>query len=83
MLIRSKRLGAMVGCAAVVLMGGLSVVWNDLGHHSTGVLAGSGGSSSGGIYVQPTVGGMNTGATATWTSVESTPQVTKARPPLG
>lgn len=83
MLIRSKRLGAIVGCAAVVLMGILSIAWNDLGDHSMGVLAGSGGSSGGGRYVQPSVGGMNVGATDTWTAPASTPPVAKAKPPLG
>ena len=72
-----------MGCAAVVLMGILTVAWSDLGHHATGLVAGSGASSGGGIYVQPSVAGMNTGATATWTSAQSTLEVTKAKPPLG
>ena len=72
-----------MGCAAVVLMGVLSVVWSDLGNHSTGVVAGSGASPGGGGYTQPSVAPMNTGATATWTSSQSTIQVTKAKPPLG
>lgn len=83
MLIDSKRVAAMVGCAAVVLMGILSVVWNDLGDHSTGIVAGSGAGSSGGGYVPPSVSGMTVGATNTPTSPATTPAVAKAKPPLG
>ena len=83
MLAQSKRVAALVGCAAVVLMGIVSVVWNDLGDHPTGVVAGSGRGSSGGGYVPPSVSGMTVGATDTWTAPASTPSVVKAKPPLG
>jgi hypothetical protein len=77
--IPSKRLGATVGCAAVALMGFLSVAWSDSGVHSVGVVAGS-GAGSGGVYVPPSTANMNVGATATWTAPASTPAVAKAKP---
>ena len=80
---RSKRLAAMVGCAAVALMGILSIAWSEPADHSTGVLAGSGAGAGGGIYVPPSTAGMVVGATNTWSAPPSTPVVGKARPPLG
>jgi hypothetical protein len=73
----------MVGCAAVVLMGILSIAWHDLGDHSAGVVAGSGDSPGSGKYVQPSVAGMSVGATQTSTTPGTTPAVAKAKPPLG
>lgn len=50
------------------------------GHANT--LAGSGNGSSGGVYTQPVVAGMNVGATATLTTPDSVPPVTEAVPPV-
>jgi hypothetical protein len=75
-----KLLGAAVAVAAVVTAGALTVALdrNGSGHFAT--LAGSGDGASGGIYVPPSVGNMNTGATATFTTPSSVPAVTEAVP---
>jgi hypothetical protein len=83
MLSTSKRIGAVVGCAAVALMGALCIAANDSAAHRAGIEAGSGRGAGGGIYTQPTVGGMETGATQTWSGLAATtPEFPKARPPL-
>jgi hypothetical protein len=77
----SKRLGAMVGCAAVALMGALCICWNDsAAHHPGGIDAGSGAGSTAGVYTQPSAAGMNVGPTDTWTTPATTPAIARAQP---
>jgi len=46
------------------------------------MLAGSGDGSSGGVYTQPSVTGMNMGATATFTTPATVEPTTEAVPPV-
>jgi len=77
-----KLAGAVLAAAAVVGAGALTVVLDsgDSGHAST--LAGSGNGSAGGVYSQPTVGAMNMGATATFTTPTTVEPTTVAVPPV-
>jgi hypothetical protein len=79
--LRTRTLG-IVGAAAFVSLGVLSL---GFGHHDgTGVdLAGSGDAPANTTYVQPTAGGMNMGATATWTAPGPVESVAKAVPNSG
>jgi hypothetical protein len=77
-----KLLGIAVAAAALVGAGAVTVALGGNGFGRSAMLAGSGDGSSGGVYVQPTVGGMNMGATATLTTPSSVPQVTQAVPPV-
>jgi len=76
----SKRFGAMVGCAAVALMGALCIGWNDSAAHPAGIDAGSGAGSTAGVYTQPSVAGMVVGPTDTWTTPATTPEIARAQP---
>ncbi|BBZ26368.1 hypothetical protein MMAD_06630 [Mycolicibacterium madagascariense] len=78
MRLRTRTLG-IVGAAAFVSLGALSV---GLAHDDPrGVdLAGSGDAPANTTYVQPTAGGMNMGATATWTAPPSIEATAKAVP---
>ena len=79
----SKRIGAIVGCAAVALMGALCIGWNDSAANPAGIEAGSGAGSTAGVYTQPSVAGMNVGPTDTWTTPATTPATARAQPVVG
>lgn len=69
-----------VGVAAAVTMGVLGVA--NAPAPDNAPVASSGHGSSSGEYAQPTVGGMNFGATATLTTPSSVEPVTVASPPV-
>src|ERR1700736_2291390 len=82
MLSISKRIGAVVGCAVVAPDGGAVSLGMTPPYNVRVSQADSGRGSGGGIYTQPG-GGMETGATQTWSGLAATtPEFPKARPPL-
>jgi hypothetical protein len=73
-----KRIGMAFGVGAAFAMGVLGI-----GHSSpaqTTSLAGSGDAPANTTYVQPVVGGMNMGATATWAAPATTEATMMAVP---
>jgi hypothetical protein len=73
---------AVVGAGAFVLLGSLSAMYGGGfdEHPGKRIEAGSGSAPTNTTYKQPVVGGMNVGATATWTTPAKTPEVGKAVP---
>ncbi|PXX07236.1 hypothetical protein [Mycolicibacterium moriokaense] len=76
-----KLVGAVLAGAAVAAAA-LTVTFDSNNSGHANVLAGSGNAPTNTVYVQPTVGAMNMGATATFTTPSSLPQVTEAVPPV-
>ncbi len=82
---RVKRSGKVilgaVGLGALVILGVLSAENGGL-HIGPGprLTAGSGSAPTNTVYTQPTVRGMNIGATATTTTPDEVPAVTIAKP---
>jgi hypothetical protein len=79
---RVTRALAVVGTGSFVLLGSLSAVYGggfDV-HPGKRIEAGSGSAPTNTTYKQPVVGGMNLGATATWTTPATAPEVAKAVP---
>ncbi|MDQ1731252.1 MAG: hypothetical protein QOK10_1411 [Pseudonocardiales bacterium] len=84
---RTKRRGvklvaAAVAGAALVAAGALTVAFDGNGSGHADMLAGSGDAPANTTYSQPTGGAMTMGATATFTTPSSVPQVTEAVPPI-
>jgi hypothetical protein len=77
-----KWVGATLACAAVAAAGALTVAFDGDGSGHANVLAGSGDAPANTTYSQPTGGAMTMGATATFTTPSSVPQVTEAVPPI-
>ena len=77
-----KLVGAAVAGAALVAAGALTVAFDGNGSGHADVLAGSGDAPANTTYSQPTGGAMTMGATATFTTPSSVPQVTEAVPPI-
>jgi len=77
-----KLMGAVCAAAAVIGSGALTVVLDNGSSGHTDTLAGSGDGSSGGVYTQPSVTGMNMGATATFTTPATVEPTTEAVPPV-
>ena len=77
-----KLAGAVVAGAAVAAAGAMTLTFDSSDSGHANVLAGSGNAPTNTVYVQPTVGAMNMGATATFTTPSSMPQVTEAVPPV-
>jgi len=77
----AKRVGTVLGLAAVATMAALS-----LGRGSPAIsttnLAGSGDAPANTTYTQPVEKGMNMGATATWAPPASTLETSMAVPPI-
>lgn len=65
---------------AAVTAAALTVTFDSNDSGQANVLAGSGDAPTNTVYVQPTLGGMNMGATATFTTPSSVPPVTEASP---
>jgi hypothetical protein len=85
---RSKRryvmiLLAVIGAGAFIALGTLSAAYGGIDiKPGPRIFAGSGSAPVNTTFVQPVVGGMNLGATATWTTPESVPATTVAVPPV-
>lgn len=77
-----KLLGVAAAGAAVVGAGVLTAAPDNGGPPHTNTLAGSGNAPANTTYAQPSVGNMNMGATATFTTPSSVPPVTEAVPPV-
>ncbi|WP_156752420.1 hypothetical protein [Mycobacterium sp. ACS1612] len=77
-----KLVGAACAAAAVIGAGVLTVVIDNAESGNVATLAGSGDGSSAGVYSQPTVAGMNMGATATFTTPATVEPTTEAVPPV-
>ena len=76
-----KFAGAVVGVGAVVALGTLTVAL-DRDQSGPANLAGSGHGATNTVYVQPTQGNMNLGATQVSTSPATTPAIASAKPAL-
>ena len=77
-----KLVGAALAGAAVVVAGALTAAFDGNDSGRANVLAGSGDAPANTTYSQPTGGAMTMGATATFTTPSSVPQVTEAVPPV-
>lgn len=79
-----KGILAVVGIGSLVTLGTLSAAHGgiDVGPGPR-LTAGSGSAATNTVYRQPVVGGMNLGATATWATSASEPQITMAVPNVG
>ena len=77
-----KMVGAVVGGAAMVLAGALTVAFDGDGSGHGNVLAGSGDAPANTTYVQPSTAAMTMGATATNSTPASVPATTEAVPPV-
>ena len=75
-------MGAVLAGAAAVAAAALTVTFDSNDSGQANVLAGSGDAPTNTVYVQPTGGAMTMGATATFTTPSSVPQVTEAVPPV-
>jgi hypothetical protein len=79
-----KGILAVIGIGSLVTLGTLSAAHGGM---SVGpgprLTAGSGSAATNTVYRQPVVGGMTIGATATWTTSASEPQITRAMPNIG
>jgi hypothetical protein len=76
-----KLVGAVLAGAAVVVAGALTVAFDGGGSEHANVLAGSGDAPTNTVFIQPTISGMNVGATASPPSTPaSTPAVADAKP---
>ena len=76
---RARRAGLIGGTAAVAAMAAFAVTHG--GAPTSSTLAGSGDAPVL-TYAQPTVGGMNLGATATWSPPGSTLETSMAVPAI-
>lgn len=77
-----KLVGAVVGGAAMVLAGALTVAFDGDGSGHGNVMAGSGDAPANTTYAQPATSAMTMGATATLTTPGSVPATTVAVPPV-
>ncbi|HKP40622.1 hypothetical protein [Mycobacterium sp.] len=81
--VRGKALGAALGAAALITLGVLSFSATSPNTTTADIpLAGSGSAPVNTSFVQPVVGGMNLGATATTTTPPSAPEISVAVPPI-
>lgn len=85
---RSKRryvtiLLGVIGAGAFIALGTLSAAYGGIDiKPGPRIFAGSGSAPVNTTFVQPVVGAMNLGATATWTTPLSVPVTTVAVPPV-
>lgn len=77
-----KFVGAVVGTSAVAASAALMLAHDRDNSGGASTLAGSGDAPTNTVYIQPTVGGMSVGATATTTTPPSVPPTTEATPPV-
>ena len=75
-------MGVACAAAAVVGAGVATAVLDSGGSGSSSTLAGSGDAPTNTVFVQPNSPAMTMGATATFTTPSSVPQVTEAVPPV-
>ena len=76
-----KGILGVIGIAAFVALGALSAAHGGLGvGPGPRLTAGSGSAATNTVFTQPVVGGMNIGATATWTTPASAPATSVAVP---
>ena len=77
-----KLLGAACAAAAVIGAGAVTVMLDNGSSGHINMLAGSGDAPTNSVYVQPSVTGMNMGATATFTTPATVEPTTEAVPPV-
>jgi hypothetical protein len=76
----SKHIAAVTGLLAVAMMVTFTVASGDFDGSQQHVVAGSGSGAAVGVYTQPSVAGMNLGATVTQTTPGQAPVTEKAVP---
>ena len=77
-----RVMGVACAAAAVVGAGVVTAVLDNGGSGHSSPLAGSGDAPTNTVFVQPAQPAMTMGATATFTTPSSAPQVTEAVPPV-
>jgi hypothetical protein len=77
-----RVMGVACAAAAVIGAGVATAVFDHGGSGHASTLAGSGDAPTNTVYVQPNNPAMTMGATATFTTPSSAPQITEAVPPV-